>query len=76
VGATFRRSVSRATSVSVEDKTIVPEERTIVREVEIKEEDEDDDDDTPDGTTVMRTVVEGTVVDEDSLVDDLLSDAE
>ena len=80
-GPAFRRSVSRATSLGVEDKTVLSEERTVVmhsadiKEEEEEGEDEDDMDDSKDGTTIMRTVVEGTVV-EDSLVDDLLTDEE
>ncbi|KAK4455973.1 hypothetical protein QBC34DRAFT_339925 [Podospora aff. communis PSN243] len=74
----FRRSVSRSTSVGVDDKTVLQEERTVVmRGPQIKEEDEEAEDDM-DGT--MRTVVEGTVIEgtvmEDSLVDDLLSEEE
>ncbi|KAK0623228.1 nuclear condensing complex subunit [Immersiella caudata] len=71
-GAAFRRSVSRSTSVGVDDKTVLQEERTVVmRGSQIKEEDEEVEEDM-DGT---RTVVEGTVM-EDSLVDDLLSEEE
>jgi condensin complex subunit 3 len=71
-----RRSVSRSTSVCLEDKTVLQDERTgVMRGPQIKEEDEEED---MDGT--MRTVVEGTVVEgtvmEDSLVDDLLSEEE
>ncbi|KAK1832273.1 hypothetical protein QBC39DRAFT_305146 [Podospora conica] len=77
-GGGFRRSVSRATSVGVEDKTVLSSagERTVVMggggEVGIKEEEGEED---GDGTVVERTVVEGTVV-EDSLVDELLTDEE
>ncbi|KAK0646381.1 nuclear condensing complex subunit [Cercophora newfieldiana] len=78
-GGVFRRSVSRSTSVGVEDKTIMQEERTVVmRGPQIKEEEEEEEEEDMDGT--MRTVVEGTVVEgsvvEDSLVDDLLSEEE
>jgi len=85
VGGAFRRSVSRSTSVGVDDKTIMPEERTVVmHETQIKEEEEEEDDDdmdeSKDGTTIMRTMVEGTVMDgtalDDSLIDDLLTDEE
>ncbi|KAK1750709.1 condensin subunit-like protein [Echria macrotheca] len=97
----FRRSVSRATSVSLapsvggggpEDRTVLggsreeddeEDDKTVVmrgeeiREV-VLEEEEDDGGTSGDGegdeTTVMRTVVEAG--EEDSLVDDLLSDGE
>ncbi|KAK3356976.1 condensin subunit-like protein [Lasiosphaeria hispida] len=66
----FRRSTSRSVSVGVEDKTIVPgEERTVVIDAEIKEEEGEAEED----TTVMTVV---TKVEGDSLVDDLLTDEE
>lgn len=76
-----RRSVSRATSVSVDDKTIVQdrtvvedrtiaEEMTVVIEPDIKEEEEESDGDGID-VTVVRQEEEG-----DSLVDELLTDEE
>lgn len=62
-----RRSVSRATSVSVDDKTIITEDRTVVPEADIKEEEEDSDGDGIDVTVVRHE--EG-----DSLVEELLTD--
>lgn len=41
-----RRSMSRSTSVALEDRTVVPEERTVVVDPDIKEEDEDSDEGT------------------------------
>ncbi|KAK0753024.1 nuclear condensing complex subunit [Schizothecium vesticola] len=91
VGSGFRRSVSRATSLGVEDKTVVSSgtsagERTVVMgggggggiKEEEEEEEEEDGEESKDGTTIMRTVVEGTVMEgvEDSLVDELLTDEE
>ncbi|KIH92919.1 condensin complex subunit 3 [Sporothrix brasiliensis 5110] len=81
-----RRSMSRATSLGVDDRTILAgnnEDRTIVGQ--IKEEDEDegdgvledlnetdvDADEIGDGTTIQMTTVQA---DEDSLTDDLLDD--
>lgn len=80
----FRRSVSRAKSLGVEDKTVLSARSTGERTVVmgggdgIKEEEEEEEEDSKDGTTIMRTVVEGTVMEgvEDSLVDELLTDEE
>lgn len=72
-GENFRRSVSRATSLGVDDRTVVPaEERTVIAaEADIMEEDEGEDTSRGEGTVVERTVVAGN---EDSLVSELLSD--
>lgn len=70
-----RRSTSRATSLGPDDRTVLPD-HTVV-EPHIKEEDEEDEDEDGDGDgddvadVTSRTAV---LVDEDSLVDDLLDD--
>ncbi|KAK3333891.1 nuclear condensing complex subunit [Cercophora scortea] len=68
----FRRSMSRATSAGVEDRTSAqPEDRTVVvHEVDIKEEEEEEDEEGEGDTVVARRR------EEDSLVDDLLTDDE
>lgn len=73
-----RRSVSsRATSVALEERTVV-EDKTVVHEADIKEEEEGDGEEQQeeDGEGDSN---EGTVIqkgDEDSLVEDLLSEEE
>jgi condensin complex subunit 3 len=67
----FRRSVSRATSVGLDDRTIVPDDRTVLHEAEIKEEDEEDGRE-GDSTTIIRG--SNSKGEGDSLVDDLLTD--
>jgi condensin complex subunit 3 len=67
----FRRSVSRGTSVGLEDRTVI-EDKTVVLEADIKEEEEEEEDRDGDSN-------EGTVVhkdEADSLVEDLLTDGE
>ncbi|KLU87892.1 hypothetical protein MAPG_06882 [Magnaporthiopsis poae ATCC 64411] len=72
-----RRSVSRATSVSVDDRTVVPEEKTVVMDSGIKEEAEEEEDGGDDGgdSSSEGTVVQKRQADE-SLVDELLSEGE
>lgn len=65
------RAFSRSVSAAVEDKTVV-EDKTIVPEADIKEEEEDDEVD--DGDTVNEVTVMVQHNDEDSLIDDLLTD--
>lgn len=77
--ARANRSVSVATTATddkfVEDKTVTEDRTAILDHAEpvIKEEEEDDDDDDDDGDEVTAVLVDAQ---EDSLVDDLLSDEE
>lgn len=50
-----RRSMSRSTSVGLEDRTVVPEDKTITMDTEIKEEEEEGSDE---GTVVHRAETE------------------
>ncbi len=75
-----RRSVSRATSVSmsVEDRTVVPEDKTVLLDTDIKEEDEDEGQEGG-GSAETTIMPDATVIrheEEDSLVDDLLTDGD
>ncbi|KAL8370467.1 hypothetical protein RB595_000710 [Gaeumannomyces hyphopodioides] len=68
-----RRSASRSTSVSLEDRTVVPEEKTVVMDSGIKEEEEEEDDGgegSSEGTIIQKRQTD------ESLVDELLSEGE
>ncbi|KAJ9134466.1 Condensin subunit-like protein [Pleurostoma richardsiae] len=68
----MRRSVSRSVSVGpADEKTVVAEDKTVVTEADIKEEEDEDEEAGSDEGTVVPGKAE-----EDSLVEDLLTDGE
>ncbi|GAB1320751.1 chromosome condensation complex Condensin, subunit G [Madurella fahalii] len=71
-GGKFRRSMSRASSIGLDERMAVEEKTIVQHEVEIKEEEEEEDDDS--GTVIHTKPEEQSR--EQSLVDELLSDDE
>ncbi|KAL2015987.1 hypothetical protein VTK56DRAFT_4476 [Thermocarpiscus australiensis] len=67
----FRRSVSRASSVGVDDRMAVDEKTVVQHEVDIKEEEEEEEEEDDEGTVIHKPEPE-----EQSLVDELLSEEE